>query len=285
MSWAKRISPWTLACTALLGGCLLLAQEPSPPGPTTAKPSSEPTTHALSTTQPLPTAQEVIDRYIQVTGGRDAYASIVSRHIQADYVMADLGVTGKLEAYMRNDGSARQTISIPNLDTFIEGVTGDLVWSMSQTNGPRILNGLEAQSLRQTLSFAPEASLEPYRSAVVTEIVELNGVPCYKMVLTPKAIETTETRYYDAKTGYLSRRDTSVMTAEGPIAVITRYGEYEDAPPIRIPMKVRQSMSGLSPEQIVTKVEHNIAMPDELFAAPDEVKELLKRRATTRNSN
>jgi hypothetical protein len=277
------VTKWYALCVLPLCGLIALADVSVTP---TFDPSTTPTTtQAAATTQALPTAQQLIDRFIEVTGGLDAYASIVSRHVEADYEMADLGVTGKLVADIRNDGNARQTITVPNLDSFVEGITGETAWSTSQTGGPRILTGLEAQLLRQSLSFAPEASLDPYRSATVNEVIELNGVPCYKMVLTPKAIDTVETRYYDIKTGYLIRRDGSVLTSEGSISIITRYGDYEDAPPIRMAMKIRQSMSGLSPEQVITRVRHNVEMPDELFALPADVLELQTHRPTTKPSH
>ncbi len=50
-------------------------------------------------------------------------------------------------------------------------------------------------------------------------------------------------------------------------------------------MKIRQSMSGLSPEQINTKVQHNIEIPDEVFAMPTDVVELLSHRAATQPAN
>jgi hypothetical protein len=263
------------------------ATEPSPDvsasAATTSAPAPE-TARSAATTQSLPTAQQVIDRFIEATGGQAAYESITSRHLEADYEMADLGVSGKLVADIRADGNARQTITIPDHDTFMEGITGNVAWTSSLTGGPRILSGTEAQSLRQSLALAPELSLDAYRSADVTDIFEVNGVPCYKMVLLLKAIESTETRFYDIKTGYLLRREGFVSTSEGPIAIVTRYGDYEDAPPIRIAMKVRQSMSGLSPEQIVTKVQHNTPIPDELFVLPSDVVELQKHRAATQNA-
>jgi hypothetical protein len=268
---------WFAASSVLLCGMIALAH--IPPATSQAGPVTAP-----ATAEALPSAKEVIDRYIEVTGGREAYAGITSRHLEADYKMSDLGVTGKLVLDLRADGSARQTIVVPNLDTFSEGVQGDVVWSSSQTVGPRILSGVEAQALRQSLALAPEWTLDGYAVAEVTGISELNGIPCYQMVLRHRGSESTETRYYDTRSGYLVRRDSTVHTSEGPISIITRFGDYEDAPPIRMPMKVRQSMGGLSPEQVVSRVRHNEPIPDEVFALPSDVVELLAHRAATQKS-
>lgn len=272
-----------IPCGVLFAGTMLALAQLAAPAPQAQPTPMQATTAATSraTTGPLPSAVQVLEHYIAVTGGREAYASVTSRHIEADYLLADLGVTGKLVADVRADGNARQTITIPELDTFSEGITGDIAWSTSQTNGPRILEGAEAISLRQSLALNPELTLDNYASAEVTDIADVNGVPCYRMVLTQANAASTETRYYDVNSGYLVRRDNTVPNADGSISITTRFGDYEDAPPIRIAMKVRQSMSGLSPEQVVTRVVHNEPIPDARFELPAEVSELLKRRAAS----
>ena len=82
----------------------------------------------------------------------------------------------------------------------------------------------------QTLQFAPEISLDPYESAEVTEIAELNGNWVYKMVLKLKVINASETRFYDIKTGLLLRTDGILPSSQGTIDVVTRFMDYEMAP-------------------------------------------------------
>ncbi len=272
MTYGKRTVLAAAAAACLITLSMLRAQDAAP----ATAPSTSP-----AATQPLPSAQAVIDRYIEATGGKEAYASIKSRHLEAEYQLADLGIHGKLVADIRSDGKARIWTEIPNVDKFTIGVTDGIVWKNDQTGGPRILSGVMAQSTLESMQLTPEISLEPYKSAEVTEMTDLNDVNVYKMVLKYKSIDAVETRYYEVKTGLLLRTDGVVPTDMGNIVVTTRYMDYEDAVPIRMAMKTRQSMSGLSPEQVNTKVEHNVEIPDEVFALPPEVQELLKHQAAT----
>lgn len=232
-------------------------------------------------TQPLPTAQEVLDRYIEATGGKAAYESITSRHVEADFVMADLGIKGKFVGDFRKDGKAITRTELPNVDTFYLGVNDGIVWRNDQTSGPRVLEGTMASAMLEALKLTPEISLDAFKSAKVSDLTEIDGVSVYKLELEYKDFDAVETRYYDAKSGLLLRSSSTLPTEQGNIAVTTRYLDYEDVAPIRIPMKTRQSMAGLSPEQINTKVEHNVEIADEVFALPPEVQDLLKRRAAT----
>ena len=273
---------WLLLFLGSIGVALgvIRADQTFPATLPTTSASTLPLTPA-ATTQPLPTAQAVIDRYTEVTGGKDAYASIQSRHLEADYNLEDLGVKGKLVADIRRDANARLSIKIPDFDEVTIGVTDGVIWRNDQTNGPRILEGAEAQAMLITLRIAPEIELDAYESAEVIAITEVNGVSVYKMELLVKGLDSHETRYYDIKSGLLLRTDSVVQSNQDRIDVVTRFGDYEDVAPIRMPMKIRQSMSGLSPEQVNTKVEHNVDISDQTFALPPEVTDLINRRAAT----
>lgn len=261
---------------AFLVSCAIVTgRADTPPAPTPGTPTT------LPTTQPLPSAQEVIDRYIDVTGGKEAYASLKSRHLEADYVIADLGMRGKMTAFIRADGKAKFTVNLPNFGDVTQGMNDGVIWANDQTNGPRILSGKEADAVRSSLTLSPEISLKEYESATVTHLVELNGTPAYKMVLRNAVIDANETRYYDVKSGLLLRTDNVMPFQGGQIEMTTRFSDYEDAMPIRVAMKMRQSTVGISPEQQTTKVEHNVEIADEVFALPPEIVELQKHLATT----
>ena len=249
-----------------------------------AQPTTESSTRA--TTQPattraaLPTAQEVIDRYIEATGGKAAYASLKTRRAEGTFSMADLGVEAKMTVLLRSDECAVVTIDVPNLGTFRQGMADGIVWTIRPTDGPRILTGAEAAATARTLRMDSETNLNSYRDAQVVDVVALNGRAAYRMQLTAVA-DTLETRFYDVETGLLVRTIGKTGSALGDITVSSNFTDYEDAPPIRLPMKVQQMLPGASPESAMTKVEHNVDIPDAAFALPAEIVELQKQHAAT----
>lgn len=234
------------------------------------------TSTAPATTQAaLPTPAELIARYVSVTGGADAYASLKSRRAAGSFNLPDLGITGTLTTLLRSDGKALITIDVPGIGVVRQGISDNVVWSIHPTEGPKLLTGVEADTTRRALAIAPEITLEGYKESHVTGLADVNGRSAFQLELVADT-GVRETRFYDAESGLLVKSIGIVTSGAGELTVTTFYTDYEDAPPIRIAMKVRQSMSGVSPEQAFTKVEHNVDLPDALFALPPEIVELQK---------
>jgi hypothetical protein len=245
-----------------------------------AQPSTEPTTQPATTRSALPSAQEVIDRYIEATGGKAAYESLKTRRAEGTFSMADLGVEAKMTVLLRSDDRAIVTIEVPNVGTFRQGMGDGIVWTIRPTDGPRILTGAEAAATARTLRMDSEINLDGYRDAKVLDVVSLNGRAAYRMQLTALA-DTLETRFYDVDSRLLVRTIGKTGSALGEITVSSNFTDYEDVPPIRMPMKVQQMLPGASPESAMTRVEHNVEIPDEAFALPAEIVELRKQQAAT----
>lgn len=246
-----------------------------------AQPASQPAAQPATTRSTLPTARQVIDRYIDATGGKAAYESLKTRRAEGTFSMADLGVEAKMTVLLRSDDRAVVNIEVPNVGTFRQGMADGIVWTIRPTDGPRILTGPEAQATARTLRMTSEITLDGYRDARVIDVVSLNGRAAYRMQLTALA-DTQETRFYDVESGLLVRTIGKTASSLGEITVSSNFTDYEDAPPIRMPMKVQQMLPGTSPESAMTKVEHNIEIPEEAFALPTEIIELRKQQAATR---
>lgn len=268
------------ACLMVVVTLVAVAVADEPTSQPTSQPSTAPATMPATTRVALPSAQEVMDRYIAATGGRAAYESLTSRRAEGTFSMADLGVEGKMTVLIRRDGNAVVSIDIPKVGTIREGVTSGVAWSLHPTQGPRILKGDEADVMRRSLELSPGISLDGYTDPHVTDVVSLNGRPSYRMLL-GSATGTTETRLYDVESGLLVRTIGKSDSPLGELTITSNFTDYEDAPPIRMPMKVQQMLPGASPESAMTKVEHNVELPDALFALPPEIVELQKQQAAT----
>jgi hypothetical protein len=237
-----------------------------------------------STSATLPTAVAVMDRFVAVTGGAAAHASIRTRRATGQFIMPDLGVDGTFEHLARRDGAARLTIDLPNLGVSRQGVSaGGVVWSVDATDGPRVLHGDEAAGVKRALAIEPDLSLDGYASVRVVDVVDLNGHAAYRMDLLDR-LGVREQRFFDVETGLLvrtvaqtpatrpaSRPATTTASELDAMAVATYFSDYNDVPPVRVPMRIRQAAFGLSPELVVKHVEDNVELPDALFEPPAEV--------------
>jgi hypothetical protein len=259
-----------IAALAITGGSVFAELPTSSPAPHDAAPSA--------TQASIPTPQQIVDRYVDATGGRAAYDALRSRRASGSFALPDLGIKGTISQLIRSDGNAVVTIDVPGIGIVRQGVTNGVAWAIHPTDGPKLLTGTEAETTRRSLTLAPETSLDGYDKQSVTGISDVNGRPAYELALS-MGEAVRETRFYDVETSLLVKSVGVVNSPAGELTVTTFYTDYEDAAPIRMPMKVRQTMSGVSPEQMIEKVEHNVELPDTLFALPAEIEAL---RAATR---
>ena len=102
----------TVCASALLVCCALVARAEDPP-----------TTVATTTSSTLPSAQEVLDRYLAVTGGSEAHAAVRTRHASGVYAMPDLGVEGTFDYIARADGPALLVIDLPGIGMIRQGIS------------------------------------------------------------------------------------------------------------------------------------------------------------------
>ena len=271
------------ATFALFAAAASIAAAQTFPTTMLASPRATTTTTSSTTSAPttLPSAAEVISRYVAVTGGPEGYAAVHSRRASGTFALPDLGINGTESILLRDDGHALITIDVPGIGVVKQGLTDGIVWSIHPTDGPKVLSGVEAETTRRSFALAPETTLDGYRSADVVGVADVNGRPAFEMRLVSDG-DVRETRFYDTETGLLVKSTAIVPSDAGELNVTTFYTDYEDVPPVRLPMKVRQTMSGVSPEQTLTKVENNVELPDALFALPPEIVALQKQQAATR---
>ena len=248
----------------------LLAHGAALPAQTAPAPTAVPTTAHATSQAALPTPAEVIARYVAVTGGEAAFASLTSRRAVGTFALPDLGITGGVTTLLRADGHALITIDVPGIGVVKQGMSDGIVWSLHPTDAPTMVGGGAAHTSRRSFALAPETTLVGYRDVSIVGRVDVNGRPSYEMTLVSDA-GVRETRFYDVETGLLVKSIGVLASDAGELTVTTFYSDYEDAAPIRVPMKVRQTMSGVSPEQTMAKVEHNVDLPDALFALPPEI--------------
>ena len=256
-----------LLALSVAAAAVVVRADDAPPPPATSRP-----------TQPLPTTLAVLDRYLDVTGGAAAHASVRGRRSTGLFVMPDLGVEGTLEWLSRGDGPATLRIDLPGIGTVRQGVTLDgITWTMHPTDGPRLLSGDEAAAVRRSLRMESAFDVRGYRDIRISDVVSLNDRPAYRMrLIGPDDIR--EQRFFDVESGLLVRTIVTIPPATGPttspvdgLAVSTFFGDYADVPPIRVPLRIRQGAAGLSPELILRRVELNVDLPDAAFDLPAEL--------------
>jgi len=231
-----------------------------------------------STKQIPPTddkAVEILDRFVEVTGGQDAYDAIQNRHMKGRFEIAAMGLTLYMDIYTTKD---RRFLSIASSEATGEirrGYDGTIFWEVSLMSGPRIIEGDELeQAMQETVLEKYVYWRDVYKSASYAGVDSTNGVMCDKVVLTPATGPAT-TLYFDQKTGMIVREDSVADTQMGQIPIVATASDFREVDGIKMSFASTLSVMNQERQVFVDSLWHNVDVPDSLFAPPEEIKELL----------
>lgn len=233
---------------------------------------------ALAVAQEKPSAEKILDRYVEVTGGAPAYEKVKSETSAGTMEMKAQGIKGKFLSYSQSNGDTLMAVEIEGAGKIDQGVTGGVSWENSAMAGPRIKTGEEHSMAVRAASMDRDSRWRNYFSkAEVTGEETVDGVACYKLVLTPTEGSRTETRFYEKESGLL-RRTTMVMpTQMGDLPVTATFSGYKEFGGLKRPTTNSTSMAGAEIVMTTSSIEYNKDIPADRFVLPPAVKALVKQ--------
>ena len=224
----------------------------------------------------LPSGESIVDRYVEVTGGRAAYEKITSDVTTGRMEMPAQGIKAALKS-MRGKPGSRSIVEIEGVGKMEEGSTGSVAWEKSVMTGARIKTGTEQAIALRTAALDREHNWRNYYSSAENQGLEaVNGEDCYKVVLTAKAGKP-ETRYYSKATGLLMRLSMTMPNPMGEIPAETTLSDYRDAGGIKMPFKTEMNVMGQKMSLSFESVKFNVEIPAEEFALPPDIAALANK--------
>src|SRR5579863_1905064 len=134
----------------------------------------------------LPAAATVLDRFVEVTGGKAAYEKHKTEIQTGKLEFTALGLKGSLTAYSAEPDRHYSSLDLEGLGKIEMGVTGGVAWENNSISGPRIKSGEEkVQAVRDARINAPYHWRELYSKAETTGAENIDGEDCFKVSLTP----------------------------------------------------------------------------------------------------
>jgi len=227
--------------------------------------------------QDLPPAQEIIDRYVDAIGGRDAALAQVATRTTGTFSMPAMGVTGDLEVVSGENEEMVTRVTIPGMGEMLSGYTGEVAWSVDPMMGPRLLEGAEAAAMAdQTNRLYAVRDASIFTSFETTGEAEYDGEACWTIAFVYESgRETTEC--FSKESGLLIASTMSQESPMGSAEVVTRYLDYEQFGELRVPTTMRQSAMGQEQVMSIDSVEMGGVDPA-AFEPPAAVLTLINAR-------
>lgn len=254
-SHTSRVLIWSMVLATLLicvaGPCVLSASE-----------------------EKLPKAEVILDKYVEVTGGKAAYDRIANRVTKSTLEIVGQGIKMSITAYAAKPRKTYVLVESAAFGTIKSGTNDGVAWETSAMRGPRIKKDKEkADALRDAL-FAKSAHWrKTHKEAECVGIETVGDKPCYKITVTPHE-GSPQTLYYDQKSSLLVMVESVVESPMGTIPIQTFLSDYREVDGILIAHKANTMVMGQQRVMTTESVEHNVEMPEDRFTFPERIQAL-----------
>lgn len=226
----------------------------------------QPSPQAAKAEAPLPTVEQILERYVQASGGRQAVEMVKSRVWKGSRVGAD-GVLVPEEVYAKAPNKLLTVTSYPG-QVFRTGFDGAKGWARSNQGARDLPPDMLAQ-LRREAEFYKETRLkDSYSKLSVVGRATVGEREAYVVEATPADGGSIEKLYFDVQTGLLLRKYSEAQTVIGQYPTQTDYEDYRDVDGVKLPFVIRWSIPGRVWGRKITEVKQNVPLDDAQFNPP-----------------
>jgi len=225
----------------------------------------------------LPSAEQVLDRYVAVSGGQAAYDRVQSE-VKRTTVTVSGAKVAETVSYTTRNGNFRFIARGAGGQSDL-GVNDGVAWTRSAERAEILETGEDRAQALQSAELLPEGHWRKfYKSVEMLGPDAVDGRPCYKLKVVPFAGEP-HTLWYDQRTG-LEVKEVEPVPGGGEAEMTG--GEYFESSGIRLPHVFQVRMNGVVLTTTVDDVRFEEAIPDSVFALPPDIERLMKRRFSTK---
>jgi hypothetical protein len=246
-----------VACLGLalaLSGSALRAQQAATPQ-TKAAPAA-------------PTADQILNRYLEAEGGAAALQKLTSRVSTGKVDVPSMNISGTVETYEKAPDRALNIATIAGA-SFRQGFDGTVGWSDDPQNGLREQSGAELLEARRDSDFYHTLNLRKlYTKFTVIGAEKINEHDAYLVeALLPEGGDPDKL-YFDAETGLALRFITHRHLPEGITEFRQDFEDYRDVDGIKLPFVIHQLDGDTAYTITISEVRHNVPIEDSQFAKP-----------------
>lgn len=214
------------------------------------------------------TAEEVLEKYVQATGGREAREKITSTLTKASLEVPGQSIRGTMEIYAKAPNKVLIVQTVEGYGEVRQGYDGQIGWGQDSSQGVRELAGVELARLKQEAAFHGELKWrELYQKVELMGTEHVGERDAYVIRFTPE-VGHPVTRYYDTQTFWLVRTDFVQEGPQGSFPVQEFAADYRDLDGVKIPFQVTAKSSAGEVVMKITEVKNNVEMDDAKFAKP-----------------
>jgi hypothetical protein len=216
----------------------------------------------------LPSADEILEKYVKAIGGKEAIEKITSRSSKGSFEIEAMNLTGTIESYQKAPNKFANLFTIPAVGGGGQVFDGAKGWDSNPMTGLRELGGEELATLKREADFYQPLNFKKHYSKLEVKGKETVGKSeAYVVIATPTE-GSPDKVYFDVNSGLIVREDAERETGQGKMAIEVYLEDYKDVDGVKIPHTMKQVTPMFAMTLKFTEIKSNIAIDDAKFAKP-----------------
>lgn len=233
---------------------------------------------------PLPSTEQIIDKYVQAIGGKSAIESVKTRYTKFSLQRPKLvnsgtpkaaiinrGETWTVETYRKAPDKYLTVIASPE-GIIYQGYNGAIGW-IKTAQEKREMNAAENERIRREADLYADLKLkEQFSSMTLIGKEKIGERETFVVEAVRVQDKKPEKLYFDAQNGLLLRRTVFTETVLGLNPEQTDFEDYRAVGGVKLPFTVRVSFlddNHYGTTRSFIEIKNNILLNDEKFNPPD----------------
>lgn len=251
----RRLStPFLIA--VIISAQLACTQQPPAESPTA---SSSPTEQAA--------IDQILQRYEQAIGGREALDAITSQKMKGRFQLS--GMVGSVEGWRKEPNKTLTVVEFPRIGTLKKGFDGETRWVQTPAGTFTDSSPQEIAELERDAEVYSAGKIKTlFDSMKLENKARLNGRDVYVIEGKP-ARGPAEKLFFDVENGLLVRWDMARRKeGRGTVFVKVHLDDYKEVSGVKVPFKVRFGFESFNFTVQVDQLEYNTPIDDAMFRKP-----------------
>ena len=221
-----------------------------------------------------PKAHAIVDKFIEASGGEDAFKKIKTRVAEGQMSLPAMGMKMKIKLSQKAPNKVQMEQGIEGFLSGKQGYDGKTGWSEDTIQGFRELQGSELAQLQRESNITRELNLKTdFPGMKLLPETEVDGKKVSVIEATSKD-DRKETWYFDQESHLMVKMDQKMtLGPQGELDVTITLKDYKEVDGIKLPMTSEVKNPAFTGVLTLSSVKHNVDLADTLFDSPQKEKE------------
>ena len=213
----------------------------------------------------LPSADQVLDKYVAAVGGKDAIQKVTSRVTKGTLDVVTFGASGTYEEYTKAPNRMVMIAEFAGYGTVIQCYDGKIGWMSDPQQGFHEMAGAELVAFKRSADLqAALHTKDRYKKLTVSK-GKVGDHDAYVLEGQP-ADGGPDKLYFDAQSGLLTRLEMPSPQGSGTISMA--FEDFKEVDGVKIASTIHQDTPEMSLLIKMEDIKQNVPVDDSKFAKP-----------------